>query len=261
VKTDNLDKQKLFIVGCGIKFLSHLTQEVKLLIENADCVAYHVNEPATKKWINENCRNPYSLDGLYFDQNKRKDVYKAISSEVIRQSKMFKTTCFVTYGHPFFLSNAARNIVSEIEKNHCDIKVESLPGISSLDVLFSDLRVDPSFGGMQAIEATEYLNKKIIINKSSHIVIWQVGVVGVTNIINDEIELEQSNEKREAIRALKHLLLETYTPDKSIILYVASMYQSIQPEIIELELKDLDKVFIPRLATMYISPPTSRAGD
>ena len=41
----------LVVVGSGIKFLSHLTVEVKVHIEQADQVFYLVNNPAMKEWI------------------------------------------------------------------------------------------------------------------------------------------------------------------------------------------------------------------
>ncbi|HHF7375804.1 hypothetical protein [Legionella bozemanae] len=50
-------------------------------------------------------------------------------------------------------------IIRNIEKSSSDIKIEILPGISSLDCLFCDLRVDPGSCGIQAYESTEFINK------------------------------------------------------------------------------------------------------
>ena len=41
----------LVLVGSGIKFVSHITNEAKASIEQADKVLYLVNEPAIGEWI------------------------------------------------------------------------------------------------------------------------------------------------------------------------------------------------------------------
>ncbi|WP_419421632.1 SAM-dependent methyltransferase (plasmid) [Legionella sp. D16C41] len=247
----------MYIVGCGIKFLSHLTLEVKLLIESCDFVLYLVNDPAIKRWIEENSRNSKSLDSLYFVNSDRKAAYNSISYEVIKYAKKNKTTCFVTYGHPLFLSNSSQSLIKEVGRNCSDIEVDVLPGISSLDSLCCDLRIDPSMGGMQAYEATDFLKENYIINKSSHIILWQIGVVGIKKIILQESDLCGNIEKFNSLKCLKEKLLDIYDDKHPVIIYVASMYQSFPAEICEVELCNLDQVDIPRLATAYIPPEPS----
>ncbi|HBD9439212.1 TPA: SAM-dependent methyltransferase [Legionella pneumophila] len=247
-------KQKLYIVGCGIKFLSHLTLEVKLLIESCDFVLYLVNDPAIKRWIKENSRNSKSLDSLYFDNNDRKAAYNSISYEVMKYAKKNKTTCFVTYGHPLFLSNSSQSLIKEIEHNCSDIEMDVLPGISSLDSLCCDLRIDPSMGGMQAYEATDFLKENYIINKSSHIIFWQIGVIGIKKIILQESDLCGNLERANSLKYLKEKLLDIYDYKHPVIIYVASMYQTVPAVIYKTELCNLDQVDIPRLATAYIPP-------
>ena len=254
---NNKKKQKLYIVGCGIKFLSHLTLEVKLLIESCDFVLYLVNDPAIKRWIEENSRNSKSLDSLYFDNSDRKSAYNSISNEVIKYTKKNKTTCFVTYGHPLFLSNSSQSLIKEIGSNYSDIEVNVLPGISSLDSLCCDLRIDPSMGGMQAYEATDFLKRNYIINKSSHIVLWQIGVIGIKKIILQESDLRGDIERSNSLKCLKDKLLDIYDDKHPVIIYVASMYQTVPAEICKTELSTLDQVDIPRLATAYIPPEPS----
>lgn len=251
---NNKKKQKLYIVGCGIKFLSHLTLEVKSLIESCDFVLYLVNDPAIKRWIKENSRESKSLDSLYFDNSDRRTAYNSISYEVIKYAGKNKTTCFVTYGHPLFLSNSSQSLIKEIDSNYPNIQVNVLPGISSLDSLCCDLRIDPSMGGMQAYEATDFINENYIINKSSHIILWQIGVIGIKKIILQESDLYGNIERTNSLKCLKDKLLDIYDDKHPVVLYVASMYQTVPAEICKTEICNLDQINIPRLATAYIPP-------
>ena len=247
-------KHKLYIVGCGIKFLSHLTIEAKSLIESCDCILYLVNDPAMKRWIAENSRKSMSLDSIYFDNVDRQESYNSISYEIIETAKRYRTTCFVTYGHPLFLSNSSQNLINEIEVNKSDIELEVIPGISSLDSLCCDLKVDLSMGGMQAYEATDFLKEDHVINKSSHIILWQIGVIGITEIIYEESHLSNNINRKKAIKHLKNKLLKTYSSEHVIILYVASMYPTVPATISREKISNLDEIDIPRLATAYIPP-------
>lgn len=252
----NIEKNlnKLFIVGCGIKFLSHMSLEVQAVIQKSDCVVYLVNDPAMKQWIINNSVNAISLDLIYYSFTDRSQAYNSISQEIIKIAKENKNTCFVIYGHPFFLATPSEQIIRNIEKNSSDIKIEILPGISSLDCLFCDLRVDPGSCGIQAYESTEFINKNYKINSDSHLVLWQIGVIGINTIINDKKALDCRAERIHALRKMKEKLLIWYEEDHPIILYTASMYPSISFERVDSSISQLDKMVIHRLSTAYIPP-------
>ncbi|HHT0595046.1 TPA: SAM-dependent methyltransferase [Legionella anisa] len=245
---------KLFIVGCGIKFLSHMTLEVQSVIQKSDCVIYLVNDPAMKQWIIDNSVKAISLDLIYFNFTDRSHAYNAISQEVINITKENRNTCFIIYGHPFFLTTSSEQLIRTIEKNSLDIQVEILPGISSLDCLLCDLRIDPGFGGIQAYESTEFINKDYKINSDSHLVLWQIGVIGINTIINDEKALQCRAERIYALQKIKEKLLTWYEEEHPIILYTASMYPSISFEKIFVPISQLDVAIIHRLSTAYIPP-------
>ncbi len=245
---------KLFIVGCGIKFLSHLTLEIQSLIQKSDCVIFLANDPAMKKWICDNSIKAVSLDSIYFSFKDRKQAYQAISKEVINITKENKNSCFVIYGHPFFLTSSSTQIIKDIQENSLDIDVKVLPGISSLDCLLCDLRVDPGLGGLQAFESTEFINKNYTINTNSHLILWQIGVIGINTIIDDERILNHHPNRLDALRKIKERLLTWYEKEHSIVLYKASMYSPLPFERVDIPINQLDTVNIHRLATAYIPP-------
>lgn len=61
---------KLIVVGSGIKSISHLTEETKRVIQNADKVVYLINEDNLKQWIQREAKNSESLDSIYFSSEK-----------------------------------------------------------------------------------------------------------------------------------------------------------------------------------------------
>lgn len=231
-----------------------MTLEVQSVIRNCDNVIYLVNEPAIKRWIEENSKKAISLDAIYFSFLERKKSYRAICDEVINITSKNHNTCFLMYGHPLILSNSSTQLIKDIQERSLDIEIEVLPGISSLDTLFCDLCIDPGNGGLQAFEATEFLNKNYKINPNSHLILWQIGVVGVNSIIHNDNDLIGRSERMTALSQLKQKLLYWYNEKHPIVLYVASMYPHIPFERLDVCLSKLDTVNIPRLATAYIKP-------
>jgi uncharacterized protein YabN with tetrapyrrole methylase and pyrophosphatase domain len=231
-----------------------MTLEVQSVIQKSDCVVYLVNDPAMKQWIIDNSVKNISLDPIYFKFIDRKQAYDAIGNEIIKITKENKNTCFVLYGHPFFLTTSSAQIVKIIEESQLGIDIKILPGISSLDCLFCDLRIDPGLCGIQAYESTEFINKNYKVNSDSHFVLWQIGVVGIKTIIHNESELNYQPQRKQAICKIKKKLLHWYAEDHPVILYTASMYPTISFERVDITISQLDAIAINRLSTAYIPP-------
>ncbi|HEN5512459.1 TPA: hypothetical protein U6310_002966, partial [Legionella pneumophila] len=100
----------------------------------------------------------------------------------------------------------------------------------------------------------EFINTNYKINTNSHLILWQIGVVGVKSIIQNDKDLVDSIERKIAIFQLQRKLLDWYNETHPIVLYVASIYPQIPCEKFDICLSNLDKVNIPRLATAYIKP-------
>jgi hypothetical protein len=85
----------------------------------------------------------------------------------------------VFYGHPgVFVSPSHRTIDIARDEGYT---VKMLPGISAEDCLFADLGIDSSTPGCLAYEATDMLLCKKPLIPSSHMVLYQVGCVGVAD--------------------------------------------------------------------------------
>lgn len=85
----------------------------------------------------------------------------------------------VFYGHPgVFVSPSHRSIAIARKEGYT---AKMLPGISAEDCLFADLGIDPSIPGCLTYEATDMLIRNKPLNSSSHLILFQVGCVGITD--------------------------------------------------------------------------------
>ncbi len=247
-----LKKSSLVVVGSGIKFLSHLTIEAKVNIEEADKVLYLVNEPAIKQWICKANINSESLDKIYFKYEYRLESYKAITNYIIDQLKSDKKICVVLYGHPCVYAKPALDAVCQARQLGYYAKV--LPGISAEDCLFSDLLINPGSHGCQSFDATNLLVSKKHIDITCHIIVWQVGVIGTlrhAKIHNNKVGLD----------FLIEYLCTYYDKDHKIIVYEAAQYAGLEPLIKSINLSLLTTNDVSRISTIYIPPAKSPVQD
>lgn len=246
--------KKLIIAGSGIKFLSHLSYETQSAIKGSDFVLYLLNEPAIKKWISENAKLSLSLDSEYFSSIKRKDSYLAIEKAVVEKLDLYESVCFIVYGNPLFFSTSALNLAKNISRK--EVNVEVIPAISALDCLFVDLRVDPAINGFQSYEATSFVLSEQMFNTDSSLILWQIGVVGITKVLHGKNELNSSHQC--FLNLLVKHLLKFYDKCQVCYLYVAAQYPGVTPDIKKVLVSELLGTSINRLATLYIPPATKK---
>ena len=167
----------LTIVGCGIKFLSHLTIEAKAFIESADALLYLVNEPAMRQWLLTIQPSAISLDSAYTQHTLRQNIYKAITQNILNSLVKQKHICVVLEGHPTVFAQPA--LAAAKQAKQMGYHVTILPGISAEDYLFAELQIDPGSVGCQSYEATDLLIHRRALDGCSHVILWQVGVIGL----------------------------------------------------------------------------------
>lgn len=88
-----------------------------------------------------------------------------------------KNVVGVFYGHPGVFVSPSHRTIDIARKEGYTVKM--LPGISAEDCLFADLGIDPSTPGCLTYEATDMLLCKKPLIPSSHLILYQVGCVGV----------------------------------------------------------------------------------
>ncbi|CZJ40624.1 Tetrapyrrole (Corrin/Porphyrin) Methylases [Legionella pneumophila] len=237
---------KLIVVGSGIKSISHLTEETKRVIQNADKVLYLVNEDNLKQWIQREAKNSESLDSIYFSSEKRIEAYQSLTNYIIEQYKKVSILCVVFYGHPTVFADSALNSVRLIKKNGGEAII--LPAVSAQDCLFSDLEIDPGDQGCFSIEATELVLFERCIDVHTHLILWQVANFGRVD-----------GKKTKNLSILKDYLSGYYPADFSICLYEAPSLPTCSPRLEWIQLSDLDQMVISSITTVYIPPIEKKA--
>lgn len=239
----------LTVVGTGIKFLAHLTTEAKAYIQNSEKVLYLVNEPACKEWIIKNNKNAESLDQIYFKFEHRALAYDAITKYILENLKSDIHLCVVMYGHPTVFAQPALEAAKIAKNSGYETKI--LPGISAEACLFADLMIDPGSCGCQSYEATHFLQTQKPIHIGSHLILWQIGMIG-------EVGLKPPTNK-EKINELKNYLLKQYPAKHEVYIYEAAQYPGFPPRIEPCALEVIDRLAFTTISTLYVPPCLSYA--
>ncbi|HAU0792291.1 TPA: SAM-dependent methyltransferase [Legionella pneumophila] len=232
---------KLIVVGTGIKSISHLTEETKRIIQNADKVLYLVNENNIKQWIEREAKQAESLDPIYFSSGQRINAYQALTNHIIDEYQKVSVLCVVFYGHPTVFADSALNAVRQIKKDGGDAII--LPAVSAHDCLFSDLEIDPGSQGCFSIEATELVLFDRQIDVHSHLILWQAANFGRTDgQLSDKLSI------------LNQYLSDFYPAQHLICLYEAASLPTMAPRIEWIPLSDFYKSTLSMTTTVYIPP-------
>ncbi|MBX3708980.1 MAG: uroporphyrinogen III methylase [Gammaproteobacteria bacterium] len=238
-------KGSLVIVGSGIKFMSHLTIEAKVLIEKANKVLYLVNEPAMREWLQTCHSNTQSLEDAYHQHILRQDTYHAITHAILQTVMLEQEVCVVLEGHPSVFAKPALDAV--IQAKQAGYTTAILPGISAEDYLFAELHLDPGSAGCQSYEATDFLIHRRAFDGYSHLILWQVSVIGV-------LENKPLHDHQKNTQVLVDYLSDCYGIYHEVILFEGSQYPHITSRIEKCYLKHLPDAVISRTTTLYVPP-------
>lgn len=239
----------LTIVGCGIKFMSHLTIEAKAFIESANIVLYLVNEPAMREWLLKIQPSATSLDNAYTQYSLRQDAYKDITRTILNVLTKQQHVCVVLEGHPTFFAQSA--LAAAKQAKAIGYKVMILPGISAEDYLFAELQIDPGSVGCQSYEATDLLIHRRALDGCSHVILWQVGVIGL-------LKHRPIHHHQKGTKILVDYLSSYYSHHHEVFLFEGSQYPHIASTIKSTQLLNLPEANISRITSLYI-PPARKA--
>lgn len=238
------NKGSLTLVGSGITFYTHLTIQAKAYIEQSDVVLYLVNNPMMEEWIKTVAIYSETLEPLYSSYENRANSYAAITKYILAKVYDLKNVCVVVYGHPTFFSLPGLRAVQLATEKGIDSLI--LPGISALDCLIADLQIEVGKTGIQSYEATDFLAYERNFDPTSHLILWQVDVIGnPTHTISTN---------KIGVTMLKKRLIQTYGADHIAIIYEGALFPSMKPRIERVALTEIDSIACSPISTMYIAP-------
>jgi uncharacterized protein YabN with tetrapyrrole methylase and pyrophosphatase domain len=203
-------------------------------------------------WIKKINTNAESFANYYVDGKPRIDTYRAMNERTLYYVREGLNVCVVYYGHPGVFVDASHESIRVARKE--GFNAQLLPGISAEDCLFADLNIDPSIG-CQSFEATGFLVHKRKFDTSSHLILWQIGVIG-------ELKHRDAGDySKHGLNVLVDYLKRYYDADHEVIVYQAAQYAIYKPIIQHVILSNLSQARINVFSTLYVPPKEQASLD
>ncbi len=240
-----MEKGSIVIVSTGMLIGGDITVRCQETIKQADVVFSLMSSAVGDSWLDELNPNHKSLQYLYGKTKHRMDTYEEMVEVMMQEVRKGKKVCGAFYGHAGVFAWAPHEAVRVAKKEGFEAKM--LPGVSADMALFADLGIDPATKGVQAFEATQFLFYKHQINPVSHVILWQIGLIGEHSAKSFDIP-----EKGPQI--LVDYLSQWYPLDHSIALYECAVLPIFETRIERIKLGDLVKADLNLITTMVIEP-------
>lgn len=235
---------RLIVVGTGIRSIAQLTLEAAAWIKAADIVCYALADPVTQRWVLDNARQAEDLAVYYDESANRLATYDRMAARLVAHARAGRTVVGAFYGHPGIFTDPSHQAVAIARSE--GIEARMLPGISSEDCLFADVGVDPGLGASESYEATEMLVRGRRPDVTSHVVVWQIGVLAQQGF--------DRAERASQLQPLVDHLLQSYPPDHVVTHYQGAQLVLCDPVIEQVPLAALGDVRLAVTSTLYIPP-------
>jgi Tetrapyrrole (Corrin/Porphyrin) Methylases len=236
---------QLAVVGTGIRSVGQLTVEAIAWMREADALLYLVADPISEEIVRSLNPTAISLQGYYGEGAGRMGSYEAMVEHILSCVRNGKRTCAAFYGHPgVFAFPSHESIRRARSEGHIAFM---LPAVSAEDCLFADLGIDPSVNGLQTYEASDFLLHERIVDTSSQLILWQVGVVG-------DFTFRATGYDLRGFSLLIQRLCEFYPFWHDIVLYQAALFLGFPPTIQRMQLGQVTASHVNAATTMYLPP-------
>jgi uncharacterized protein YabN with tetrapyrrole methylase and pyrophosphatase domain len=236
----------LTVIGTGIRTVGQLTLEAIAWMKEADALLYVVGDPVAEEVMQRlNPEGAVSLGGYYSEGLHRRLTYDAMVAHILSCVRAGQTTCAAFYGHPGVFAYPSHEAIRQARREGYTARM--LPGVSAEDCLFADLGVDPAVCGCQSYEATDFLVNNRMIDTSSQVILWQIGVVG-------DATYQRASYNLSALPYLVHRLLQFYTPAHDAYIYEAALLPRADPVIRRVPIGALNEHQVTATSTLYIPP-------
>lgn len=167
----------LTVVGTGIRAMGQWTLEAVAAMARAETLVHVIGEPVQEEALRVVNPTAESLTHYYVDGVDRSETYEAMVQHILGAVEGGKRTVAAFYGHPGVFTFPSHEAVRRARR--AGYPARMLPAVSAEDCLFADLGIDPG-DGCQSYEATDFLMRRQPVDTTSHLVLWQVGAIGVS---------------------------------------------------------------------------------
>jgi len=240
----------LVVVGTGIKAIVHLTREAHEHIKSAEKVLYLLADPVSERWIREANVSAETLASLYQEGVHRTIIYRRMADRILAWLRRDARTCVALYGHPGVFASPGRMAIEQARAE--GYPAEMLPGISSEACLIAELGTDPAISGWQSYEATDFLLHPRVVDPSTPLILWQIGVVG------DLLYHVHQEGLAKRLSLIADLVAVSYGEAHPVVLFEASRFPGMRSHVVKLLLGDLPQADVSPVTTLYIPPSKPR---
>jgi precorrin-2/cobalt-factor-2 C20-methyltransferase len=215
---------KLFCVGCGPGDPELLTIRALNLIKEADVIFVPTSKSdkpsialsIVAKYINKTTKIINLVFPMIKDKDSLKDYWEKNTFEISQMVRTGKKTLYLTVGDPSLYSTWIY-IHRELKKNHKDIQIEIIPGITSIFAFAAESKISLVEGNehLSIVPACYDLNKVKNTVKSSDTIVFLKDGRYFDNVIEmlpdagfgeeSQIAIAQDVSTKENILEIKHL--------------------------------------------------------
>jgi len=242
----------VWIAGLGIQTVNQVTREVEQALRASREILYLDTGVATKYYLQGLCPRVTPLyEQSYGEDQPRLNAYEHMALRVVEAALDHPPVTFAIHGHPLIAVHAPF-LVLELA-NALGLRVKVLPGISAIDTLLADLRLDPVVHGIQMYEATDLLLRRRPLHNDVPAIIWQVGT------LETGLHSQRVSRPERFVRFDTHLL-QFYPPQHQVVAIYCSPHPLLPPAILRFALKDMAQHAeeIHAGFTLYVPPAVGR---
>jgi siroheme synthase len=235
----------LTIVGTGYAVAGQVTAEALACIQKAEKLFYLVVDGITAIWLETQNPTAESLHGCYKVGRCRSDSYEEMVECILKPVRAGSNVCAAFYGHPGVLCDPGHETVRRAREE--GFSATMLPGISAMDCLLADLRLEPS-SGMQAYEASDFLKNRRKHDPRCMLLLWQAGAIGVRTFKRQDLW------SRAGVQRLVARLTPYYSPNHEVVIYEATHSPISGPKVKRVLLRRLARQEVTIASTLYVPP-------
>jgi hypothetical protein len=242
----------LYIAGLGLQTVAQITREVEAAIRLSREVLFLDTGVATKAFLETLCPRATPLyEQSYSEGRPRVNAYEHMAARVVDAALDHPPVTFAIHGHPLIAAHPPFLI---LELAHAlELRVTVLPGISAIDTILVDLRLDPVVHGVQMYEATDLLLRRRPLQPDVPAIIWQIGPIETC------LHSMRVSRPDRFSRFIAHL--EQYYPAQhEVVAIYCSPHPILPPAIFRFALEDMGQYAgeIHSGFTLYVPPIASR---
>lgn len=153
-----------------------MTVETVKALRTCDILFSLHGNPDINRALKRLCGRVVDLTRLYRDKKLDLAVYERIVYAVAARLTSNRTIGVIFHGHPLLYSNPAQMLIRHCERKR--IPCEILTGVSSLDAIFTTLRIDIGKTGLQIFDVNRMLLYRLRPDIRTPCLLFQLGSFG-----------------------------------------------------------------------------------